>query len=455
MLDSVFRALQIPELRRRIGFTLLMLLVFRVIAHIPVPNINPTALSSLQEALATNQLAQLLNIFAGGALQNLSVAAMGVYPYITAQIIVQLLTPLIPALEEMRKEGEQGRMRINQLTFILTLPMSLLQAYGQTLTLERSLGVGQSLFRTPFDIVNNFFPTFTILITMVAGTMFLIWLGEQIQQYGIGNGISMIIFAGIVSRLPSMIIQVFTSVQLGGVEIIIGLIAFIVIAAVTIIGIILMHEGQRRIPVQYAKRVRGNRVYGGQSSHIPLKVNMAGMIPLIFAQSIIIFPGTIASYGCPEQVAPAGASLLKQFSCGVYQVFSPTVQNNVRTAGGLVYSISLFLLTFFFTYFYTKVIFEQQNIPDTLQRNSGFIPGIRPGKRTEEYLDAVVARITRLGALFLGVVAVLPFLTQFITGVPIGLGATALLIVVGVAVDTMRQLEAQLVMRNYEGFINR
>lgn len=369
MLDSVFKALQIPELRRRIGFTLLMLLVFRVIAHIPVPNINPTALQSLQDALATNQLAQLLNIFAGGALQNLSVAAMGVYPYITAQIIVQLLTPLIPALEEMRKEGEQGRMRINQITFILTLPMALLQAYGQTLTLERSLGVGQSLFRTPFDIVNNFFPTFTILVTMVAGTMFLIWLGEQIQQYGIGNGISMIIFAGIVSRLPSMIIQVFTSVQLGGVEIIIGLIAFLLIAAVTIIGIILMHEGQRRIPVQYAKRVRGNRVYGGQSSHIPLKVNMAGMIPLIFAQSIIIFPGTLASYGCPEQVAPAGASLLKQFACGVYQVFSPTVQNNVRTLGGLVYSISLFLLTFFFTYFYTKVIFDQQNIPDTLQRD--------------------------------------------------------------------------------------
>ncbi len=455
MLDSVFKALQIPELRRRIGFTLLMLLVFRVIAHIPVPNINPTALQSLQDALATNQLAQLLNIFAGGALQNLSVAAMGVYPYITAQIIVQLLTPLIPALEEMRKEGEQGRMRINQITFILTLPMALLQAYGQTLTLERSLGVGQSLFRTPFDIVNNFFPTFTILVTMVAGTMFLIWLGEQIQQYGIGNGISMIIFAGIVSRLPSMIIQVFTSVQLGGVEIIIGLIAFLLIAAVTIIGIILMHEGQRRIPVQYAKRVRGNRVYGGQSSHIPLKVNMAGMIPLIFAQSIIIFPGTLASYGCPEQVAPAGASLLKQFACGVYQVFSPTVQNNVRTLGGLVYSISLFLLTFFFTYFYTKVIFDQQNIPDTLQRNSGFIPGVRPGKRTEEYLDGVVSRITRIGALFLGLVAVLPFLTQFITGVPIGLGATALLIVVGVAVDTMRQLEAQLVMRNYEGFINR
>ncbi|HEU5087366.1 MAG TPA: preprotein translocase subunit SecY [Roseiflexaceae bacterium] len=459
MLESVVRAVQLPELRRRIVFTLLMLLVFRLIAHIPVPNINPDALQSLQDALATNQLAQLLNIFAGGALQNLSVAAMGVYPYITAQIIIQLLTPLIPWLEEMRKEGEQGRVRMNQITFVLTIPMAFLQAYGQTITLERSLGVGQGLFRTPFDIVNNFLPTFTILVSMVAGTMLLIWLGEQIQERGIGNGISMIIFAGIVSRLPSMIIQAFTSVQLGGVETIIGMVAFVAIALLTIVGIILMHEGQRRVPVQYAKRVRGNRVYGGQSSHIPLKVNMAGMIPLIFAQSIIIFPGTVASYGCPEQVAPAGATLLKQISCGVYQTFSPAYSSgaslNTRTGGALIYSVSLFILVYFFTYFYTKVIFDQQNIPDTLQRNSGFIPGIRPGKRTEEYLDAVVSRITRAGALFLGVVAVLPFLTQLITGVPIGLGATALLIVVGVAVDTMRQIEAQLVMRNYEGFISR
>jgi preprotein translocase subunit SecY len=429
-----------------------MLLVFRLIAHIPVPNIDPSALQSLQDALQTNQLAQLLNIFAGGALQNLSIAAMGVYPYITAQIIIQLLTPLIPALEELRKEGEQGRQRINQITFILTIPMAFLQAYGQTLTLERSLG-GQSLFRSPFNITENFLPTFTILVSMVAGSMFLIWLGEQIQERGIGNGISMIIFAGIVSRLPSLIIEAFTSVELGGIETFIGLVAFLAIAALTIIGIILMHEGQRRIPVQYAKRVRGNRVYGGQTSHIPLKVNMAGMIPLIFAQSIIIFPGTIASYGCPEQVAPAGAGLLKQIACGVYQTFSPTVGANVRTPGSLVYSICLFVLVYFFTYFYTKVIFDQQNIPDTLQRNSGFIPGIRPGKRTEEYLDAVVSRLTRVGALFLGVVAVLPFLTQLITGIPIGLGATALLIVVGVAVDTMRQIEAQLVMRNYEGFI--
>jgi preprotein translocase subunit SecY len=285
---------------------------------------------------------------------------------------------------------------------------------------------------------------------MVAGTMLLVWLGEQIQERGIGNGISVIIFAGIVSRLPSLISQALTGAQLGGAEQVIGIIAFLVIGLFTIVGIVLVQEGQRRVPVQYAKRVRGNRVYGGQSSHIPLKVNMSGMIPLIFAQSIIIFPGTIASYGCPEQVAPEGAGVLKQVACFTYQTFSPQFGR-----GTLIYSILLFLLVVGFTYFYTMVIFNQQNIPDSLQRNGGFIPGIRPGKRTEEYLSKVVYRITLVGAFFLGLVAVLPFLTQSITGVQIGLSATALLIVVGVAVDTMRQLEAQLVMRNYEGFINR
>lgn len=450
MLKSVLQALQVPDLRRRVLFTLAMMLVFRFIAHIPVPNLDPNALASLREALQSNQLAQLLNIFAGGALQNLSVASMGVYPYITAQIIVQLLQPLIPALNDLRKEGEQGRIRLNQITFIATVPMALLSAYGQTLTLDRSLGAGQSLFRSSFDIVNNFLPTFAILIAMLAGTMFLIWLGEQIQTYGIGNGISMIIFAGIVSRLPSLVLEGFTSVQTGGAEQVIGIIAFLLIAVLTIVGIIMMHEGQRRIPVQYAKRVRGNRQYGGQTSHIPLKVNMAGMIPLIFAQSIIVFPGTLASYGCPEVTAPADATILKQVACFTYQTFSPQYGK-----GTLVYSVALFVLVFFFTYFYTKVIFEQQNIPDTLQKNGGFILGIRPGKNTESYLDQIVSRLTRTGALFLGLVAILPFLTQAITGVPIGLGATALLIVVGVAVDTLRQLEAQMVMRNYEGFLGR
>jgi preprotein translocase subunit SecY len=449
MLQSVLRAIQLPDLRRRILFTLLMLLIFRFIAHIPVPNIDPSALASLQDALANNQLAQLLNIFAGGALQNLSVAAMGVYPYITASIIIQLLAPLIPALEEMTKEGEQGRQKMNRITFWTTVPLAFLQAYGQTLTLERSIQGGTSLFRSPFDIFGNFLPTFTILTSMVAGTMLLVWLGEQIQERGIGNGISVIIFAGIVSRLPALIYQAITSAQVGFDQVI-GIIAFTVIALLTIVGIVLVQEGQRRIPVQYAKRVRGNRVYGGQSSHIPLKVNMAGMIPLIFAQSIIIFPGTIASYGCPTGTAAPGDGLLTQIACFTYTTFSPQFGR-----GTLIYSILLFLLVVGFTYFYTMVIFNQQNIPDSLQRNGGFIPGIRPGKRTEEYLTKVVYRITLVGAFFLGIVAILPFITQQITGVQIGLSATALLIVVGVAVDTMRQLEAQLVMRNYEGFINR
>lgn len=450
MLQSVFRALQLPDLRRRILFTFAMLLLFRLIAHIPVPNVDPAALENLRQALQDNQLAQLLNIFAGGALQNLSVAAMGVYPYITAQIIVQLLQPLIPALEELSREGEQGRMRLNRITYWATVPMAYLQAYGQTVTLERGITSGQTLFRTPFDIFNNFLPTFTILTTMVAGTMLLLWLGEQIQERGIGNGISVIIFAGIVSRLPSLVVSGFSSVSLGGAEQVIGIIAFLLIGLLTIVGIVLVQEGQRRIPVQYAKRVRGNRVYGGQTSHIPLKVNMAGMIPLIFAQSIIIFPGTIASYGCPTGVESPGDGVLKQIACFTYRTFSPQFGR-----GTLIYSILLFLLVIGFTYFYTMVLFNQQNIPDSLQRNGGFVPGIRPGKRTEEYLTKVVYRITLVGAFFLGIVAILPFITQQITGVQIGLSATALLIVVGVAVDTMRQLEAQLVMRNYEGFINR
>jgi preprotein translocase subunit SecY len=450
MLQSVLRAVQLPDLRRRILFTLAMLLLFRLIAHIPVPNIDPSALANLQQALANNQLAQLLNIFAGGALQNLSIAAMGVYPYITAQIIVQLLSPLIPALAELSKEGEQGRMQMNRITFWVTVPMAYLQAYGQTLTLERGITAGTTLFRSPFDIFNNFLPTFTILTSMVACTMLLIWLGEQIQERGIGNGISVIIFAGIVSRLPSLVVNAFSGASLGGFEQVIGIIAFLLIGLLTIIGIVLVQEGQRRIPVQYAKRVRGNRVYGGQSSHIPLKVNMAGMIPLIFAQSIIIFPGTIASYACPELTAPAGAGIFKQAACFAYQTFSPQYGR-----GTLIYSILLFALVVGFTYFYTMVLFNQQNIPDSLQRNGGFVPGIRPGKRTEEYLTKVVYRITLVGAFFLGIVAVLPFITQQVTGVQIGLSATALLIVVGVAVDTMRQLEAQMVMRNYEGFINR
>lgn len=450
MLQAVLRAIQLPDLRRRILFTLGMLLIFRLIAHIPVPNINPSSLQQLQEALANNQLAQLLNIFAGGALQNFSVAAMGVYPYITASIIMQLLQPLIPALQELTKEGEQGRIKMNRYQMWLTIPLAYLQAYGQTQTLEYSINptneLASSLFRSPFNIATNFLPTFTILTSMVAGTMLLVWLGEQINERGIGQGISVIIFGGIVSRLPGMIIQGFQVSQAGGVSTFIGIVGFLAIALLTVVGIVLIQEGQRRIPVQYAKRVRGNKVYGGQSSHIPLKVNMAGMIPLIFAQSIIIFPGIIASWFYRQGGTGIGNTIAGFF----YTTFSPTGKS-----GGIIYMILLFLLTVGFTYFYTIVLFSQQDIPDSLQRNGGFIPGIRPGKKTEEYLSRVLNRITLVGALFLGLVAILPFLTQTITGLQLGLGSTALLIVVGVAIDTMRQLESQLVMRDYEGFLSR
>ena len=451
MLQAVVSAVRMPDLRRRILYTLGMLLIFRFIAHIPVPNVNPETLATLPQALrdsssAQLQLAQLLNIFSGGALQNFSVAAMGIYPYITATIIMQLLTPLIPALEEMQKEGEQGRVRFNRFTMWLTIPLAFLQGYGQTVTLERTVTTGGTLFRTPFDLFSNFLPTFTVLVAMVGGTMLLVWLGDQITERGIGNGTSVIIFGGIVSRLPNLINQGLQIGSAGSAETIIGIVVFVAIALLTIVGIVLMQEGQRRIPVQYAKRVRGNRVYGGQSSYIPLKVNMAGMIPLIFAQSIIIFPGTVASWFYD----PNGEGIGNAIAGFFFNNLSPQ-----SGRGSLVYSLLLFLMVVAFTYFYTVVIFNQQNIPDNLQKNSGFIPGIRPGKRTEEYLGRVLNRITLAGALFLGIVAVLPFLTQSLTGLQIGLGSTALLIVVGVAVDTMRQLEAQLMMRNYEGFINR
>lgn len=446
MLQAIISAVRLPDLRRRILFTLGMLLIFRFIAHIPVPNINPAAIEDLRRALQENQLAQLLNIFSGGALQNFSVAAMGVYPYITATIIVQLLQPLIPALQDLAKEGEQGRIKLNRYQMWLTIPLAFLQAYGQTITLIRGLGPGQSLFRSEFDIIANFLPTFTVLTSMVAGTMLLVWLGEQINERGIGQGISVIIFGGIVTGLPGLLVQGFQISQAGGAETIIGLIIFLLIGLLTIVGIVLIQEGQRRIPVQYAKRVRGNRVYGGQSSHIPLKVNMAGMIPLIFAQSIIIFPGIVASWFYRPGEEGIGNAIAGFF----YNTFNPTGQG-----GGVIYLTLLFVMVVGFTYFYTLVLFQQQDIPDNLQKNGGFIPGIRPGKRTEEYLSRVLNRITLAGALFLGLVAILPFLTQTITGVQIGLGSTALLIVVGVAVDTMRQLEAQLIMRNYEGFLNR
>ncbi len=449
MLQAVASALKIEELRRKIMFTIGMLLIYRLIAHIPVPYTNSQGIAGV---LQNNQLLGILNLFSGGALQNFSIAAMGVYPYITASIIVQLLQPLIPRLEEWAKEGEAGRNKINRFQYFLTVPLALLQAYGQTLTFARATGGTENgLFEPNFDFNifsgEFFLPTLMIILSMTAGTMLLMWMGELIDERGIGNGISMIIFGGIVARLFATVGQFF---QAGSASAsFLGVIFFLGIMLLTLFAIVVVQEGVRRIPVQYMRRMRGNKVYGGQSTHIPLKVNMAGMIPLIFAQSILLFPGTVASYFC-NLADQTGGTLGNRIACGIYRTFSPQ-----QTNANVVYSILLFLMVVGFTYFYTVVLFAQQNLPESLRANGGFIPGIRPGKATEVYLGRVLNRITLAGALFLGMIAVLPYLTAGLTGVAnIGLSATALLIVVGVAVDAMRQLESQMLMRNYEGYIS-
>lgn len=450
MLQAVSAAIKIAELRRKILFTIGMLLIYRVIAHVPVPY---TDSSSIAGVLENNQLLGILNLFSGGALQTFSIAAMGVYPYITASIIVQLLQPLIPRLEEWSKEGEAGRNKINRLQYYLTVPLALLQAYGQTLTFARATtdAAGGGLFEPGFEFsifsASAFLPTFTIILSMTAGTMLLIWMGELIDEKGVGNGISMIIFGGIVARLFATVGNFFSG---GGAGVnILGAVIFAAILLLTLFAIVVVQEGVRRIPVQYMRRMRGNKVYGGQSTYIPLKVNMAGMIPLIFAQSILLFPGTVASYFC-NLADQAGGGIGNQIACGIYRTFSPQQQN-----GNVVYSLMMFLMVVGFTYFYTVVLFAQQNLPESLRNNGGFIPGIRPGKATEAYLGRVLNRITLTGAIFLGMIAVLPYLTAGLTGIAnIGLSATALLIVAGVAVDTMRQLESQMLMRNYEGFIS-
>jgi len=430
MIQALFNAFRIPDLRSKLVFTLAMLVAFRFIAHVPLPGVNLAALERLFE---DNQFIGFLDLFSGGALASFSIGAMGVYPYITASIIMQLLVPVIPRLQEISKEGESGRNKINQMTHWLTVPLALAQSYGTPQLLNAT---------SPVPIIENFgfsvnpIGTISLMVTMTAGTMLLIWLGELISQYGVGNGISMIIFGGIVARLPAQVGQAIVSGT--------GLVAvaiFVVLAVITVGAIVFIYEGQRKIPVQVAKRIRGSRMMGGQTTHIPLKVNSAGMIPLIFASSILIFPGTVAGY-----FLAADNEWVRWAAENVYAFF------NVQSSWG--YWILYFWLVVAFTFFYTLVIFQQQNIAENLQKQGGFIPGIRPGRPTAEYLYRVLMRITLVGALFLGAIAVLPFLVRTFTGVQtLSLQATALLIVVGVGLDTMRQLEAQLLMRHYRGFI--
>jgi preprotein translocase subunit SecY len=437
MLQAVSNAFRIPDLRNKILFTLAMLLIYRIIAHVPVPGVNIQALQDLFNQSDVGQILGILSVFSGGALQNFSVASMGVYPYITASIIMQLLIGIVPRLTELSKEGEQGRNRLNRYQQWMTVPLAALQGYGQC-ALLRSTGVLPA-----FDIVGNPLYSLSVLISLVAGTIFLLWIAELITERGVGNGTSIIIFGGIVSRLPTLVGELAFS-QGGTDPNLFGIAIFMVLGLLTVVGIVLVQEGQRRIPVQYSKNVFRRQGVQRQtgSSFIPLRVNSAGMIPLIFAVSIMILPGTIASF-----LTAAKIGWVRDLANGMTSFFSPTSAQ---------YQVLYFLLVIAFTYFYTTVVFSQQNIAENLQKQGGAIPGIRPGPRTEKFLNDTLNRITLLGAVFLGVVAIAPYLAQLVTGITIqGLTSTALLIVVGVAIDTMKQLEAQLLMRRYEGFINR
>lgn len=424
MLEKLTQIFKIKELRGKILFVIVMFIVFRLAAAIPVPGVNQDQLRNFFES---NQFFGLLNLFSGGGLSSISIVMLGVGPYITASIIMQLLTMIVPRLEQIYKEeGEAGRQKFNQWTRWATVPLAAMQAFGM-ISLLRSQNILGTI---------SSFEMFSIVTVSVAGTVFLMWLGELITEKKIGNGVSLIIFAGIVAGLPSALSRLsatFDSAQL---------FMYLLLAAVgvtAIAGVIIMTEGQRNIPVSYAKRIRGNRMYGGSSTHLPLRVNQAGVIPIIFAMSIMLFPGMIANF--------------------LSSVSNQTVANIAKSVGTLFqnqifYSSLYFILVVAFTYFYTAVVFDPYKISENLQKQGGYIPGIRPGRTTAEYLYQIINRITLSGALFLGLIAVLPFVVQgfFPSMTAISIGGTGLLIVVSVVIESMKQIESQLIMREYEGF---
>jgi preprotein translocase subunit SecY len=423
--ESLLNAFRAPDIRRRILVVLGLLVVFRFLAAVPVPGIDRT---QLEQFLAGNPLFGLLNLFSGGGLSNFSVIALGMNPYINASIIMQLMQGVVPSLQALSREGEYGRNKITQYTRYLSVPMAMLQAYG-FLALLNANGV----LTGRFDLGS--FDTLTQIATLTAGAVTLMWIGELITERGIGNGISFIIFAGIVSRAPAAIGAFTVNPNIP------GLIAFGVMAILAVAVIIYIQEGQRRIPIQYASRVRGRRMYQGGQTFLPLRVNQAGVIPIIFAVSILLFPVQLASYFTASDIP-----IIRDIANGIVTLLS---------GRSVLYVVLYFLLTIGFTYFYTAFTFKPDETAEQLRKNGGFIPGIRPGRPTQEYLARVVSRITFAGALFLGVVAVLPTFVGILfpdLGA-IGLGGTSLLIVVSVVVETMKQIEAQLMMRNYEGFI--
>lgn len=424
ILKPILASFKTPELRRKILFTIGVFFVFRVFAHLPIPGVDTDKLSQL---FSSSQFLGLLDIFSGGTLVNFSVMALGLNPYINASIILQLLTMVFPKLEELSKEGEFGRQKINQYTRMLTVPLAVLQSIGMYALLKNQQIIG--VF-SPISLIG-------MVVTMTAGTLLLMWLGELITEKGIGNGISLLIFAGIVGRIPVVFGQAASTITN---ESIVNFLIFGALAILVIAGIVVVNQAVRQLPVQYAKRIRGNRMYGGNTSYLPLKINQAGVIPIIFAVSLVLLP-QIAG----QMMAQTGQANLVAIGTFMSRVFDPN---------GAFYNILYFVLVVGFTYFYTAVTFNPVKISEEIQKHGGFIPGIRPGKATAEYLQYILNRLTLAGALFLGIIAVLPSLARVITGVStMMLGGTGVLIVVSVVLETTKALEAQLVMRNYDGFL--
>ncbi|KKU47866.1 preprotein translocase subunit SecY [Candidatus Uhrbacteria bacterium RIFCSPLOWO2_12_FULL_46_10] len=433
MIETLRRIWRTPDLRNDILFVIAMLVIFRILAHVPIPGVDQ---ANLKVFFEKNQFLGLINIFSGGGIENFSIVALGVAPYITSSIIFQLLAMVVPKLEELAKEGEYGRAKINQYTRLLTVPLAMLQAVGLITLLRSSSQGGAPILPTTIDTLTYA----TIVLTMAAGTILLMWIGELISERKIGNGISLLIFAGIVAGLPGTVQRTWLllSSPTGGIDTtqLMNLVIFAVIAVVTIVGVVFITEAQRKVPVSYAKRVRGNRMYGGVDTYLPLRVNQAGVIPIIFAISVILFPPLVAQFF-------TGASTV--WIASMANWFIRVFQNQT------FYAVSYFVLVFIFTYFYTAVVFQPQQIAENLQKQGGFIPGIRPGQPTAGYLSYTINRIIFAGALFLGVIAVLPLVVQRATGIStLAVGGTSLLIVVSVVIETIQQIQAQLVMRDYE-----
>jgi preprotein translocase subunit SecY len=424
MLKKLIRVFKDKELRGKIIYVAVMLIIFRLAAHIPIPIVDPQRLSDF---FNSNQLLGLLSAFTGGGMENFSLVMLGVGPYITASIIMQLLTMIFPQVKEMYQEsGEAGRQKFNQYTRYATVPLAMLQGFAM-ITLLKNQGIISNIDQ--FDMA-------VALSLITAGTIFLMWLGELISEKKIGNGVSLIIFAGIVSGIPMIVSQTVATLTPDKYP---SIISLLVMSVVVVLGVVIIAEAQRNIPVSYARRVRGNKTTGGVSTFLPLKVNSAGMIPLIFAMSMMIFPGIIASFFVQHQ-----NEMIRNAALFVSNTFQP---------GNLVYGILYFIMVFLFTYFYTSIVFDPKNVSENLQKHGGFVPGIRPGTNTAEFLGRVLGRITFMGAVFLGIIAVIPFIAQSLTNITtLAVGGASVLIVVGVVLESIRQIDSQLTMRDYDEF---